>query len=602
MLTTLIEFLLLVHLLVLLDKVLIMLMIKKGLIAVLKMLILLDTTDLINTGIFRGAYDEEDEGAEADLQNLETTMTVVYLMARGPLEPKWVFRNKKDDEKTKRGIVVRNKARLVAHGYTHKEGIDYDEVFTPVARIEAIMLFLAYASFMGFIVYQMDVKSAFLYCTIEEEVYVCQPHGFEDSQFPDKVYKVEKALYGLHQAPRAWKTSNPICGLIWLCLKDEELEDVRIGSILFRSLMYLIASMPDIMFDVCAYARFQVTSKVSHLHAVKRIFRYLKSQHKLGLWYPRDSPFDLEAFLTVIMLELALIGNPKQEVFNFLANRMQSPYGKAIRNRFGDQTESIENAEEPILKRIIEKLCCISQDGLDKSYDRDGVDANAKLLRSLPSAWNNIALIMRNKSDPDTLSMNDLYNNLKVYEYEIKGKSSSNSNSHNVAFVSSNNSSSTNEIVNTAQSVFAASSKDLASTASYANDVMFSFFANQSNAPQLDYEDLKQIDDDDLKEMDLKWKVAMLSMRVKRFIKKTRRKMNLNDKEIVGFDRTKDECYNCHRRGHFARECMALRNQGNRNRDAPRRNAPVDTSTTNDLVVQDGIGGYDWSFQAEEGI
>ncbi|GJS60401.1 ribonuclease H-like domain-containing protein [Tanacetum coccineum] len=152
------------------------------------------------------------------------------------------------------------------------------------------------------------------------------------------------------------------------------------------------------------------------------------------------------------------------------------------------------------------------------------------------------------------------------------------------------------------KNVSAASSKDQASTASYADDVMFSFFSNQSNAPQLDYEDLEQIDADDLEEMDLKWQVAMLTMRVKRFIKKTGRKLDLNDKETVGFDRTKVECYNCHRRGHFARECRAPRNQGNRNRDDPRRNAPVDTSTTNALVVQDGIGGYDWSFQAEEGL
>ncbi|GKE58281.1 putative ribonuclease H-like domain-containing protein [Tanacetum coccineum] len=99
---------------------------------------------------------------------------------------KWVFRNKKDE----RGIVVRNKARLVAQGYTQEEGIDYDEVFAHVARIEAIRLFFAYASFMRFIVYQMDVKSAFLYGTTKEEVYVCQPPGFEDLQFHDKVYKV----------------------------------------------------------------------------------------------------------------------------------------------------------------------------------------------------------------------------------------------------------------------------------------------------------------------------------------------------------------------------------------------------------------------------
>ncbi|GKF49269.1 hypothetical protein Tco_0142520, partial [Tanacetum coccineum] len=158
--------------------------------------------------------------------------------------------------------------------------------------------------------------------------------------------------------------------------------------------------------------------------------------------------------------------------------------------------------------------------------------------------------------------MDDLYNNLKVYKSKIKGQTGSSSNSQNVAFVSSDNSNSTNEIVNTTHSVSAASFKDQASTASYVDDVMFSFFSYQSNAPPLDNEDLEQIDADDLEETDLKWQVAMLTMRVKR----------------------------------------APRNQGNRNRDALRRNAPVDTSTTNALVVQNGIGGYDWSFQAEEGV
>nr|GEZ08112.1 hypothetical protein [Tanacetum cinerariifolium] len=126
---------------------------------------------------------------------------LVYLPhGKRAIGTKWVYKNKKDE----RGIVVRNKARLVAQGHTQDEGIDYEEVFAPVARIKAIRLFLAYASFMGFMVYQMDVKSAFLYGTIEEEVYVCQPPGFEDPDDPDKVYKVVKALYGLHQAPRAW--------------------------------------------------------------------------------------------------------------------------------------------------------------------------------------------------------------------------------------------------------------------------------------------------------------------------------------------------------------------------------------------------------------
>nr|GEU38988.1 retrovirus-related Pol polyprotein from transposon TNT 1-94 [Tanacetum cinerariifolium] len=113
---------------------------------------------------------------------------------------KWVFRIKKDE----RGIFIRNKARLVAQRHTQEEGINYDEVFAPVAIIKAIRLFLAYASFKDFVVYQMDVKSDFLFGKIEEEVYVCQTLGFEDPDFPDKVYKVKKALYGLHQAPRAW--------------------------------------------------------------------------------------------------------------------------------------------------------------------------------------------------------------------------------------------------------------------------------------------------------------------------------------------------------------------------------------------------------------
>ncbi|GJZ01693.1 putative ribonuclease H-like domain-containing protein, partial [Tanacetum coccineum] len=312
---------------------------------------------------------------------------------------KWVYKNKRDE----RGVVVRNKARLVAQGHRQEEGIDYDEVFAPVARIEAIRLFLAFASFMGFIVYQMDVKSAFLYGTIDEEVYVSQPPGFVDPDHPKKVYKVVKALYGLHQAPRAWyatlstfleehgyrrgtidktlfikkdkkdimlvqvyvddiifgSTRKSWCDefealmkgrfqmssmgelIFFLGLqvkqsqtglfisqdkyvadmlkkfdlasvktaitpmetkmaltKDEEGADVDVH--LYRSmigsLMYLTASRPDIMFAVCACSRFQVNPKVSHLIAVKRIFKYLKGKPNLGLWYPRESPFDLEAF------------------------------------------------------------------------------------------------------------------------------------------------------------------------------------------------------------------------------------------------------------------------------------------------------------------
>ncbi|GJT74667.1 ribonuclease H-like domain-containing protein [Tanacetum coccineum] len=129
-----------------------------------------------------------------------STILVDLPFGKKAIRIKWVYRNKKDE----RGVLFRNKARFVAHGYRQEEGIDYDEVFAPVARIEAIRIFLAFASYMGFIVYQIDVNSAFLYGTIDEEVYVSQPPGFVDPKFPKKVYKVVKALYGLHQAPRAW--------------------------------------------------------------------------------------------------------------------------------------------------------------------------------------------------------------------------------------------------------------------------------------------------------------------------------------------------------------------------------------------------------------
>nr|GEY60611.1 putative ribonuclease H-like domain-containing protein [Tanacetum cinerariifolium] len=112
-----------------------------------------------------------------------------------PIGTKWVLKNKKDEK----GIVIKNKSRLVAQGYKQEEGIDYKEVFAPVARIEAIRLFLAYASFMRFIVYQMDVKSAFLYGTIDEEVYLMQHPGFQDPEFSDRVYKVEKAMGTIDQ-------------------------------------------------------------------------------------------------------------------------------------------------------------------------------------------------------------------------------------------------------------------------------------------------------------------------------------------------------------------------------------------------------------------
>nr|GEW36421.1 putative ribonuclease H-like domain-containing protein [Tanacetum cinerariifolium] len=409
---------------------------------------------------FNFSSDQKDDDEEADMNNMDITIQVspvptTRIYKDHPLDQeeliqfklqevwtivdlpngkmaigtKWVFKNKKDE----RGIVIRNKARLVALGHTQEEEIDYVEVFSPLARIEAIRLFLAYASFKEFAVYHMDVKSAFLYEKIEEGVYVCQTPGFEDPDFSDKLYKIKKTLYGLHQAPRAWyKTLSTylldngfhrgkidktlfirrykgdillvqvyVDDIIFgsnkkkLCIsfenmmhemfqmssigeltfflglqmkqkqdgmsisqdkyvaeilkkyrftevknestpmetqkpllkdKDGEKVDVHMYRSMIGSLMYFISSRPDIMFVVCACARYQVNlkvlhlyamkrifrpdimfavcacaiyhvnPKVSHLRVVKRIFKYLKGQPKLGIWYPKDSLFDLVAY------------------------------------------------------------------------------------------------------------------------------------------------------------------------------------------------------------------------------------------------------------------------------------------------------------------
>ncbi|GJV13444.1 ribonuclease H-like domain-containing protein [Tanacetum coccineum] len=232
-------------------------------------------------------------------------------------------------------------------------------------------------------------------------------------------------------------------------------------------------------------------------------------------------------------------------------------------------------------------------------------DVNQKFLRSLSPEWNTYIIMWRNKPEIDTLSLDDLYNNLKIYEPEVKGTSSSSTNTQNIAFVSSNSTNSTNGAVNTAHGAIIVSTQATtvnSTTIDNLSDVVICvFFASQPNSPQLDNEDLQQIHLDDLKEMDLRWQMAMLTMRERRFLKSTRRKLTVNGNETIGFDKSKVECYNYHKRGHFARECRAPRNQENRNRENTRRVVPLDTTTSNALVSCDG-SGYDWSDQAEEGL
>nr|GEU85668.1 hypothetical protein [Tanacetum cinerariifolium] len=240
---------------------------------------------------------------------------------------KWIYKVKLD----KLGGILKNKARLVAHVYRQEEGIDFEESFSLVERLDAIRIFLTFVAHMNMIVYQMDVKMAFLNGILREEVYVSQPEGFVDKDNPNHEYKLKKTLYGLKQAPPAWYdllskflrsqefskgTVDPILLIrrqakIFACdpvdtpmveksKLDEDTQGKAVNPTHYHgmvgSLLYLTASKPDLTFVVCMCARYQAKPTKKHLHAVKRIFKYLRGTVNRGLWCPKDSFISLTAY------------------------------------------------------------------------------------------------------------------------------------------------------------------------------------------------------------------------------------------------------------------------------------------------------------------
>ncbi|GJX94509.1 hypothetical protein Tco_0349095 [Tanacetum coccineum] len=246
---------------------------------------------------------------------------------------------------------------------------------------------------------------------------------------------------------------------------------------------------------------------------------------------------------------------------------------EAIEKRYGGNKES-KKVQRTLLKQQYENFAALSSESMDQTFDRlqklisqleiqgeviNQEDMNLKLLRSLPSEWKTHALIWRNKVEIETISLDDLYNNLKIYEPEITGSSSTSQNSQNVAFVSNstNNTNITNKADDTAHGV----STTHSTTHTQGNGVnsicldnlcdavICAFLASQPNSPQLSQEDLEQLHPDDLEEMDLQWEMAMLTIRARRFIKRTGKKLDINGQR-VGFDKSKVECFNCHKHGH----------------------------------------------------
>ncbi|GJX82751.1 ribonuclease H-like domain-containing protein, partial [Tanacetum coccineum] len=271
----------------------------------------------------------QDELLQFKLQKVRTLVDLPN--GKSPIGTKWVLSNKKDE----RGIMIKNKARLVAQGYIQEERIVYDE---------------------------MDVKSDFLYSNIKEEVYVCQPPGFEEPDFPDRVYKVAKALYELHQALRA-------------CFTD--VKTARPPMILKN----FGGSRDE---NVCACARYQVNPKVSHLHVVKRIFRYLKGQPKLGLWYPKDFPFDLVAYTDSDYSGASLDRKSTTGGCQFLRSRLISWQCK--------KQTVVANSNKP--EYVAASSCCGQQAHLWKLKlllkDEDGKEVDVHLYKSMIGSLMNL--------------------------------------------------------------------------------------------------------------------------------------------------------------------------------------------------------------------
>nr|GEX52911.1 hypothetical protein [Tanacetum cinerariifolium] len=394
-----------------------------------------------------------------------------------------------------------------------------------------------------------------------------------------------------------------------------------------------------------------------------------------------------------------LMAFPEKHQLKFNYHKDANTLMEAIKKRFRGNTET-KKVQKTLLKQQYKNFTGSSSESLDQIHDRlqklisqleiHGVslsqeDINLKFLQSLPSEWKTHTLIWRNKTDLEEQSLDGLFNSLKIYEAEVKSSSSIGTNTQNIAFMSSSNIDNTTEPVSAASvSVVCAKMpvSSLPNVDSLSNAVIYSFFASQSSSPQLDNDDLKQINVDDLEEMELKWQMAMkghfarecrspkdsrrnddaepqrrnvpvetstskalvsqcngvrsydwsfqaeeeptnyalmafsssssssdnemamLTMRTRRFLQKIGRNLSANGPTSMGFDMSKVECYNYHRKGNFARECRSPKDTRRPGAAEPqRRTVLVETSTYNALVSQcDGIGSYDWRYQAKEDL
>ncbi|XP_070044929.1 uncharacterized protein [Nicotiana tomentosiformis] len=310
---------------------------------------------------------------------------------------KWVFRNKLDED----GIVTRNKTRLVVQGYSQEEGIDYDETFAPVTRLEVIRLLIAFTAYMEFTLHQMDIKSAFFNGYLKEEVFAKQPPGFEGKECPDHVYTLDKALYGLKQVPRAWYERlskfllehgykrGKIDNILFLKEKGKDLLDVdepgsSVDQKLYRgmigSLLYLTASRPDIVLSAGLCARFQANSKESHLTAVFLWKERAPQQNSVALSIA-EAEYVVAASCCAQLLWITQT-NKKRKVASSIPVETPPTRGKATRSQKKQSEAELEKALEKSMrkanakgkKRVVEPVEAVEIEEMDLVL-RDGEEA-----------------------------------------------------------------------------------------------------------------------------------------------------------------------------------------------------------------------------------
>ncbi|GJZ17013.1 ribonuclease H-like domain-containing protein [Tanacetum coccineum] len=319
---------------------------------------------------------------------------------------------------------------------------------------------------------------------------------------------------------------------------------------------------------------------------------------------------------------LLLIALPNEHQLNFDQYVDAQSMFAAIKARFRGN-EATEKTHKALLKQQYENFNASNSESLDSIFNRLqklvsrlailGVvtppeDLNVKFLRSLPSEWDTHVVVWMNKPDFDTMGLDDLYNNFKIVEQKVKKSAGASNDDKNLAFVTTSGASSTNNIntvnpeVSTATTKVNTASTEIC-TASFSDATVYAFLSTQPKGSQLVHEDLEQLHDDDLEEMDLKWNMALLSMRARKFYQRTGRKIIIDGSNTAGYDKSKVECFNCHKMGHFARECRAPRSKDNRNwnQGSSTKTVKIEDASEKAMCAIDGAG-FDWSDMAEEEI